>query len=56
GELQQRFHKAEESIREIRISTDKITGRGDKIVDAELGDETPAEDLPPPQERIERSG
>ncbi|MCH8214292.1 MAG: DNA recombination protein RmuC [Proteobacteria bacterium] len=56
GELQQRFHKAEESIREIRISTDKITGRGDKIVDAELGEETPAEDLPPPQERIERSG
>ena len=56
GELQQRFHKAEESIREIRTSTDKITGRGGKIVDAELGDETPAEDLPPPRERIERSG
>ncbi len=56
GELQQRFHKAEESIREIRISTDKITGRGGKIVDAELGDETPAEDLPPPQEKIERPG
>ena len=54
--LQGHFDLAARDIREIRTSADKITRKGGQIIDLELDDETPAEDLPPPQERIERSG
>lgn len=54
--LQSHFDLATRDIREIRTSADKITRKGEQIIDLELDDETPAEDLPPPQERIERSG
>ncbi|MCH7957474.1 MAG: DNA recombination protein RmuC [Proteobacteria bacterium] len=56
GNLQGHFDLAAKDIGEIRTSTAKITRKGGQIVDLELGAETPAEDLPPPQERIERSG
>jgi DNA recombination protein RmuC len=47
GKLQNHFDQATKDIRDIRISTDKITKRGEKIDDLQLSDETPAEDLPP---------
>ena len=48
GKLQSHFDQATKDIHDIRISTDKITRRGEKIDDLQLADETPAEDLPPP--------
>tara|TARA_R110000772_G_scaffold215694_2_gene326231 strand:+ start:72908 stop:74029 length:1122 start_codon:yes stop_codon:yes gene_type:complete len=47
GKLQTHFDQATKDIRDIRVSTDKITKRGEKIEDLQLADETPAEDLPP---------
>ena len=47
GKLQTHFDQATKDIRDIRVSTDKITKRGEKIDDLQLADETPAKDLPP---------
>ncbi len=54
--LQSHFDLAARDIGEIRTSADKITRKGVQVIDLELGEETPAEDLPRPQARIERSG
>ncbi len=55
GKLQQHFDLAVEDIRQIRISTDKVTKRGDKIEEIEVGEggpETgPAEELEAPEAR-----
>ena len=47
--LQTHFDQATKDIRDIRISADKITKRGDKIEDLQLSDDSPAEDLAPAQ-------
>ncbi len=49
GKLQTHFDQATKDIRDIRISADKITKRGDKIEDLQLSDDSPAEDLAPAQ-------
>ncbi|MFQ5959715.1 MAG: DNA recombination protein RmuC, partial [Alphaproteobacteria bacterium] len=55
GKLQQHFDLAVEDIRQIRISMDKVTKRGDKIEEIEVGEggpETgPAEELEAPEAR-----
>ncbi|MFQ5694900.1 MAG: DNA recombination protein RmuC, partial [Terriglobia bacterium] len=53
GKLQQHFDLAVEDIRQIRISTDKVTKRGEKIEEIEVGEaETgPAEELEAPEAR-----
>ena len=38
GKLQSHFNQASDDVRQIRISTDKITKRGDRIVEVELED------------------
>jgi len=45
--LQRHFHQAEKDVRDIRISTEKIAKRSDRIADVDLGDETPVEALEP---------
>jgi len=50
--LQKHFTMTEEDIRQIRISTDKVTRQGEKIEAVQLADDTPVEELepnPPPQ-------
>ncbi|MAO56442.1 MAG: DNA recombination protein RmuC [Rhodospirillaceae bacterium] len=49
GKLQTHFDQATKDIRDIRISADKISKRGDKIEDLQLSDDSPAEDLAPAQ-------
>jgi DNA recombination protein RmuC len=39
GKLQSHFNQANEDVRQIRISTDKISKRGDRIVEVELEDQ-----------------
>jgi len=50
--LEKHFNQAVEDIRQIRISSDKITKRGDKIEEIQLGEETPAAELSAPPPRI----
>ena len=45
--LQNHFDLAVKDMREIRISTDKIIKKGEKIEDLHFADETPADDLAP---------
>ena len=45
--LQSHFDLAVKDMREIRISTDKIIKKGEKIEDLHFADDTPAEDLAP---------
>ena len=45
--LQNHFDLAVKDMREIRISTDKIVKKGEKIEDLHFADETPADDLTP---------
>ncbi len=45
--LQSHFDLATKDLRDIRISADKVIRRGEKIETVELGDDKPAEDLPP---------
>ena len=45
--LQRHFGQAADDIRDIRISTEKISKRGERIEDLQLADERPADDLPP---------
>jgi len=48
GKLQSHFDLAVKDMREIRISTEKITKKGDKIEALHFDDEAPADDLEPP--------
>ena len=56
GKLQDHFGLAVEDIRQIRISTDKVTKRGERIEEIEVGEggpETgPVEELPTPKPRV----
>ncbi|MCZ6759806.1 MAG: DNA recombination protein RmuC, partial [Gemmatimonadetes bacterium] len=56
GKLQDHFGLAVDDIRQIRISTDKITKRGERIEEIEVGEggpETgPAEELETPKPRV----
>ncbi len=36
GKLQSHFNQASDDVRQIRISTDKITKRGDQIAEVEI--------------------
>jgi DNA recombination protein RmuC len=49
GKLDTHFQQTAEDIRKIRISTDKVTKRAERIDEIQLGDERPTEDLPPPR-------
>ena len=56
GNLQRHFAQAADDITDIRVSTDKVTKRGERIDEMQLGDETAEaqhEALAPPSERIE---
>ncbi len=53
GKLQRHFDQASDDVRQIRISTDKVTKRGERIADLQLEDEDgetaiEEEDLAPP--------
>jgi len=50
GNLQRHFGQAEEDLREIRISVDKVTKRGERIDELQFDDEGPEQDLEPPRE------
>jgi len=50
GNLQRHFGQAEEDLREIRISADKVTKRGERIDELQFDDEGPEQDLEPPRE------
>ncbi|MEE8189615.1 MAG: DNA recombination protein RmuC [Kiloniellales bacterium] len=55
GKLQSHFNQATDDLRQIRISTDKVTKRGDRIVELELEDdeaEAEPEALAPAARRI----
>lgn len=45
--LQRHFGQAEEDVRQIRISADKVTKRGDRIGEVEMGDGAEAEEIEP---------
>jgi DNA recombination protein RmuC len=45
GKLQSHFNQAQDDVRKIRISTDKVTKRGERIQDIELGAESPTDEL-----------
>jgi len=53
AKLNRHFDQTAEDIRQIRISTDKVTKRAERIDEIQLGTESPAEDLPPPRPRID---
>jgi DNA recombination protein RmuC len=53
GKLQRHFEQATDDLRQIRISTEKVTKRGERIVDLQLEDpESEAEHLAPAPQRI----
>ena len=45
------FEQANEDVRQIRTSAEKVIRRGDRIKDVQLGEETPDAELPPPTEQ-----
>lgn len=47
--LQSHFNQATEDVRQIRISTDKVTNRATRIEDIQLEDTNPTEDLDGPR-------
>ena len=47
--LQRHFAQANEDVRQIRISTEKVTKRGERIEDLQLGDEHPDEKVAGPR-------
>jgi len=51
--LDRHFTQTSKDIRDIQITTGKITKRGEKIEEIQIGDESPAEDLAPPPKKIE---
>ncbi|MCK4938999.1 MAG: DNA recombination protein RmuC, partial [Rhodospirillaceae bacterium] len=53
--LETHFQQAEKDIKNIRVSTGKIIGRGDKIEEIQLGEESPADDLAPANQPHELS-
>ena len=53
GKLQRHFDQASEDMRNIRISTEKVTKRSESIEHIELGDDDAADDLEPPVIRLE---
>ncbi|MBT3360537.1 MAG: DNA recombination protein RmuC [Rhodospirillales bacterium] len=60
GRLNQHFDQTAEDIRQIRISTDKVIKRAERIDEIQLGEETPAADLaagdlPPPAQSLENN-
>lgn len=46
--LETHFQQAKKDIKQIRTSTGKIIGRGEKIKELEVGDISPSDDLTPP--------
>jgi DNA recombination protein RmuC len=48
GNLQRHFDQTTEDLREIRVSSERITKRGEKIQDASLEEAVPATPLAPP--------
>jgi len=56
GNLQRHFDQAARDIGDIRTSTDKVTRRGTRIEEMQLGDEQPAEALELPPDRLEEAG
>lgn len=48
GRLNRHFDQTVEDIRQIRITTDKVTKRAERIDEIQLGPDSPAADLPPP--------
>jgi DNA recombination protein RmuC len=50
--LQKHFDQIVGDVRDVRISTDKVIRRAERIDEIQLGDETPAGDLPPPAPRL----
>ncbi len=56
GKLQNHFDQSVEDIRQIRISTDKVKGRGEKIQDLQFEDDEPVEQIAGTQLRLERTG
>ena len=49
GNLESHFHQAEKDIREIRVSSDKVTKRGQRIEEIEVGEAEPLLQENPPQ-------
>ena len=49
--LQRHFEQANEDVRQIRTSAEKVARRGDRIKDVQLGEETSDAELPPPTEQ-----
>jgi DNA recombination protein RmuC len=47
--LDKHFGQAAEDIRQIRISTDKVVKRADRIETVQLGDDAPVAEMAPPQ-------
>ncbi len=51
--LDTHFTQTTKDIRDIQITTGKITKRGERIEEIQLGEDSPVEELAPPVERIE---
>lgn len=51
--LDRHFSQSTKDIREIQITTNKITSRGQRIEEIQLGDDSPAEELTAPLDKIE---
>ncbi len=50
--LDTHFTQTTKDIRDIQITTGKITKRGERIEEIQLGEENPAEELAPPADRL----
>jgi len=53
GKLQKHFDQAEDDMRQIRISTDKVTKRTETIREVQFEDSSPVEELSPPIRKVE---
>ncbi len=51
--LDRHFTQTHKDIRDIQITTGKITKRGERIEEIQLAEDSPVEELSPPRERIE---
>jgi len=51
--LDRHFSQTAKDIRDIQITTGKISKRGEKIEEIQLGEDSPVDELAPPRERIE---
>ncbi|WP_019645640.1 DNA recombination protein RmuC [Novispirillum itersonii] len=51
GKLATHFAQAQDDIRQVQISTDKITKRAERIEDVQIGDDRSAPDAAPPQQQ-----